>query len=130
MSGRVAGGAFLVHVQVNLLADSIFSQSIQPAFFKFYAWFLQGLCFHVMPCSFQLVPIFFVKNAFVTRGSWGVARFYAKWGIKLVQATLIPLARSYFPFNCEQAVRQIFGLSCKSGLIIGHRNTSLLVSIS
>ena len=60
----------------------------------------------------------------------GAARFFAKWGIKLVQATLIPLARSYFPLNCEQADRQIFGLSVKSGLIIGHRNTSLLVSIS
>ena len=54
----------------------------------------------------------------------GAARFCAKWGIKLVQATLIPLARSYFPLNCEQADRQIFGLSVKSGLIIGHRNTS------
>ena len=54
----------------------------------------------------------------------GVARFCAKWGIKLVQATLIPLARSYFPLNCEQADRQIFDLSVKSGLIIGHRNTS------
>ena len=48
----------------------------------------------------------------------GAARFCAKWGIKLVQATLIPLARSYFPLNCEQADRQILGLSVKSGLII------------
>ena len=60
----------------------------------------------------------------------GAARFCGKWGIKLVQATLIPLARSYFPLNCEQADRQIFGLSVKLGLIIGHRNTSLLMSIS
>ena len=43
----------------------------------------------------------------------GAARFCAKWGIKLVQATLIPLARSYFPLNCEQADQQIFGLSVK-----------------
>ena len=64
------------------------------------------------------------------QGFVGAARFCAKWGIKLVQATLIPLARSYFPLNCEQADRQIFGLSVKSGLIIGHRNTSLLMSIS
>ena len=57
-------------------------------------------------------------------GFVGAARFCEKWGIKLVQATLIPLARSYFPLNCEQADRLIFGLSVKSGLIIGHRNTS------
>ena len=63
LSGR-AGGAFLVNFLINLFADSIFSQNIQPAFFKFHTWFLQGLCFHVMPCSFQLVPNFFVKNAF------------------------------------------------------------------
>ena len=55
----------------------------------------------------------------------GAARFYAKRGIKPVQATLIPLARSYFPLNCKQADRQV-----KSGLIIGHRNTFLLMSIS
>ena len=55
---------FLVNVLVNLFADSIFWRSIQPAFFKFQTWFLQGLCFHVMPCSFQLVPNFLVKNAF------------------------------------------------------------------
>ena len=47
------------------------------------------------------------------QGFVGVARFCAKWGIKLVQATLIPLARSYFPLNCEQADLQIFGLSVK-----------------
>ena len=64
------------------------------------------------------------------QGFVGAARFCAKWGIKLVQATLIPLARSYFPLNCEQADWQIFGLSVKSGLIIGHRNASLLMSIS
>ena len=64
------------------------------------------------------------------QGFVGAARFCAKWGIKLVQATLIPLARSYFPLNCEQADQQIFGSSVKSGLIIGHRNTSLLMSIS
>ena len=58
------GGGFLVNILVNLLADLIFSQSIQPAFFKFHTWFLQGLCFHVMPCSFQLVTNFLVKNAF------------------------------------------------------------------
>ena len=57
---RPAGGAFLV----SLFADSIFLQSVQPACFKFHTWFLQGLCFHVMPCSFQLVPSFLVKNAF------------------------------------------------------------------
>ena len=38
VSGLAAGGrtcgTFLVNVLVNLLADSIFSQSIQPAFFK------------------------------------------------------------------------------------------------
>ena len=55
---------FLVNVLVNRLADSIFSQSIKPAFFKFHTCFFQGLCFHVMPCSFQLVPNFLVKNAF------------------------------------------------------------------
>ena len=60
----------------------------------------------------------------------GAARFRAEWGIKLVQAALIPLARSYFPLNWEQADRQILGISCKSGQIIDHRNTSLLVSIS
>ena len=64
------------------------------------------------------------------QGFVGAARFCAKWGIKLVQATLIPLARSYFPLNCEQADQQIFSSSVKSGLIIGHRNTSLLMSIS
>ena len=55
---------FLVSVLVYLFADSIFSQSIQPAFFKFHTWFLQGLCFHKVPCSFQLVPNCLVKNAF------------------------------------------------------------------
>ena len=55
---------FLVNVLVNLFADSIVSQSIQPACFKFHTWFLQGLYLHVMPCSFQLVPNFLVKNAF------------------------------------------------------------------
>ena len=59
-----AVGAFLVNVLVNLFADSIFSQSIQPGCFKFHTCFFQGLCFHVMPCSFQLVPNFFMKNAF------------------------------------------------------------------
>ena len=54
----------LVNVSVNLFADSIFSQGIQPAFFKFHTWFLQGLCFYVMPCSFQMVPKFLVINAF------------------------------------------------------------------
>ena len=54
---------FLVSVLVNLFADSIFSQSIQPAFFEFHTWFLQGLCFHKVPCSFQLVPNCLVKNA-------------------------------------------------------------------
>ena len=58
------------------------------------------------------------------QGFVGAARLCAKWGIKLAQATLIPLARSYFPLNCEQADRQIFGFSVKSGLIIGHGNTS------
>ena len=57
-------GVFLVNVLVNIFSDSIFLQSIQPAFFKFHTWFLQGLCFHKMPCSFRLVPNFFVKNAF------------------------------------------------------------------
>ena len=33
MGGERAGGVFLVNVLVNLLADSIISQSIQPAFF-------------------------------------------------------------------------------------------------
>ena len=65
-SGR-AGNAFLVNVLANLLADSIFSQSIQPAFFKFHTWFLQGLCFHVMTCSFQLVPNFLVKMHFLEK---------------------------------------------------------------
>ena len=51
-----AGDMFLVNVLVNLLSNSIFSQ------------FLQGLCFHVMPCSFQLVPNFLVKNAFLEIG--------------------------------------------------------------
>ena len=64
------------------------------------------------------------KGEICDQGFVGAARFCAKWGIKLVQATLIPLARSYFPLNCEQADRQIFGSSVKSGLIIGHRNTS------
>ena len=59
--------SFFVNVLVNLLADSIFSQSIQPAFFKFHTWYLQGLCFYVMPCSFQLVSNFLVKNAFYWR---------------------------------------------------------------
>ena len=59
LSGRVlGGGVFLVNVFVNFFADSIFSQCIQPTFFKFHTWFFQGLCFHVMPCSFQLVPNF------------------------------------------------------------------------
>ena len=63
LSGR-ASGALLVNILVNLFADSIFSQSIQPVCFKFHTWFLPGLCFHVKPCSFQLVPNFLVKNAF------------------------------------------------------------------
>ena len=54
----------MVNVLVNLFADSIFLQSIQSVYFKFHAWFLQGLCFHMMPCSFQLVPNFLVKKAF------------------------------------------------------------------
>ena len=33
MSGR-AGGMLLVNIEVNLLADLVFWQSIQPAFFK------------------------------------------------------------------------------------------------
>ena len=67
LSGRV-GGSFLVNVLVNLFADSIFTQSIQPACFKFHTWFLQGLCFHVMPCSFQLVPNLLVKMQFLEIG--------------------------------------------------------------
>ena len=63
-----AGGAFLVNLLVNLFADSIFSQSIQPAILNFHTWFLEGLCFHVMPCSFQFVPNFLVKNAFLEIG--------------------------------------------------------------
>ena len=63
MGGR-AGGAFKVNVLVYLFADSIFSQSIQPACFKFHTSVLQGLCFYVMPYSFQLVPNFWMKNAF------------------------------------------------------------------
>ena len=62
--GLEGGGAFLVNVLVNLLADSIFSQSTQTACFKFHTWFFQGLCFYVMSCSFQLVPNVLVKNAF------------------------------------------------------------------
>ena len=46
---------------------------------------------------------------FCDQGFVGAARFCAKWGIRLVQATLIPLACSYFSLNCEQADRQIFG---------------------
>ena len=41
-----------------------------------------------------------------------------------MQATLIPLARSYFPLNCVQADRQNFRISVMSSLIIGHKNTS------
>ena len=67
LSGRAAG-EFLVNVLVNLFADLIFSQSIQPAFFKFQTWLLQGLCFQVMPCSFQLVPNFLVKMHFLEIG--------------------------------------------------------------
>ena len=44
---------FLVNVLVHLLSNSIFSQ------------FLQCLCFHVMPCFFQLVPNFLVKMHFL-----------------------------------------------------------------
>ena len=79
-----------------------------------------------------LIGVLLLSNAqyMCDQGFVGAARFCAKWGIKLVQATLIPLARSYFPLNRMQADRQILGISCKSGLIIGHRNTSLLVSIS
>ena len=65
------GGAFLVNVYVKLLADSIFAQSIGPAFFKFHTCFFQGLCFHVMPCYFQLVPNFLVKMHF-----WRYVLFY------------------------------------------------------
>ena len=68
MGGGQACGAFLVNVLVDLFADSIFSQSIQPAFFKFHTWFLQGLCFHVIPCSFQWVPNFLVKMHFLEMG--------------------------------------------------------------
>ena len=53
----------MVNVLVNIFADSIFSQRIQPACFKFHTWFLKGLCFYLMSCSFQLVPNFLVKNA-------------------------------------------------------------------
>ena len=93
---------------------------------------IRGLIYSYFIVQYQL----FVKAAtcnflrMCDQGFVGAARFCAKWGIKLVQATLIPLARSYFPLNCEQADQQIFGSSVKSGLIIGHRNTSLLMSIS
>ena len=70
--GRRAGGwvvsPFSVNVLFNLFADSIFLQSIQPTFFNFHTWFLQGLYFYVMPCSLQLVPNFLVKNAFFEIG--------------------------------------------------------------
>ena len=82
----------------------------------------KGVCFKTNKFNMAVV--------ICDQGFVGAARFCAKWGIKLVQATLIPLARSYFPLNCEQADQQIFGSSVKSGLIIGHRNTSLLMSIS
>ena len=69
MSGRAAGGrairaggAFLVNFLVNLLADSVFSQSIQPTFFKFHTWFLQGLFFHVMPCFISVGSQFFWRK--------------------------------------------------------------------
>ena len=87
-------------------------------------------CLPLDPAAQVPFPPRAVRLPICDQGLVGVAHFCAKWGIKLVQATLIPLARSYFPLNCEQADRQIFGLSVKSGLIIGHRNTSLLMSIS
>ena len=40
----------------------------------------------------------------------GELKIVNEYDLKLMQATLIPLARSYFPLNCEQADRQIFGL--------------------
>ena len=49
---------------LTFLQIQFFWQSTQPTFFNFHTWFLQSLCFHVMPCSFQLVPNFLVKNAF------------------------------------------------------------------
>ena len=66
-AGRWAGRQWaqsLLTFCFNLFADSIFLQSIQPTFFNFHTWFFQGPCFHVLPCSFQLVPNFLVKNAF------------------------------------------------------------------
>ena len=65
---QVGRQPFFVNDLLNLFADSIFLQSIQPTFYNFHTCFLQGLCFYVMPCSFQLVPNVLVKNAFLGDG--------------------------------------------------------------
>ena len=67
-AGGHAVGTFMVKVLFNLFEDSIFLQHIQHMFFNFHTWFLQGLCFYVMPCSLQFVSNFLVKNAFLEIG--------------------------------------------------------------
>ena len=90
---------FLVSVLVNLFADSIFSQSIQPAFFKFHTWFLQGLCFHKVPCSFQLVPNCLVKNAFFEIGIFFIFFFFTNFFVysKTIQGIWMDLYRDVDP---------------------------------
>ena len=63
MSGW-ACGAFLVNVWVNFWQIQFSRKVFNLRSLNFTQWFLQGLCFHVMPCSFQLVPNVLVKNAF------------------------------------------------------------------
>ena len=68
---RATGDAFLVYVLVNLSADSIFSQGIQPAFFTF----------HTCDAMFFSVGshFFLVKNAFFGDGYFFIFIFFTNF---------------------------------------------------
>ena len=97
------------NVLVNLFSDSIFSQSIQPAFFKFHTWFLQGHCFHVMPCFFQLVSNFLVKMHFLEIGIFFYL-FFHKFlcmlhNSKTIQDILMDLYRDVDPDDQARCIQ-------------------------
>ena len=89
-----------VNVLVNLWADSILSQSVQSAFFKFRTLFFQGVCFHVMPFFFSWFN-YFVKNAFFEIGIF-LYLFFHKFlcifhNSKTIQGIWIDLYRNVDP---------------------------------
>ena len=92
----------MVNVMFNLFADSIFLQIIQPTFFNFRTWFLQGLCFYVMPFSFQLVPNFLVKMHFLEIGIFFIFIFFINFCVysitpKTIQGIWMDLYRDVDP---------------------------------